>query len=388
MPKGKRRGRGEGSVYQRKGDKRWVAVLIMEDGKRKPLYGDTQAEAIERRTQALIEMKQGLLATGPKQKVKDYLERWLEEVHKPTIKLNSYIRYRSILDKHILPALGHISLQKLAPHQVQSLYTQKLKEGLKASSVHLIHALLHKALSNAVRWGLVPRNVCDMVTVPRTSKPEIHPLTAKEAQKLLETAKGHQLEAMLTVALTTGMRLGELTGLKWSDIDFEHKNLQIRRTVTYRGGYGFIVSEPKTTRSKRKIVLPIPLIEVLKRHRTNQKEIRLRTGPAWQENDIVFSNTCGNFSDPAKVRKLFLRLLKDADLHRVRFHDLRHSAATILLVMGIHPKVVQELLGHSTIAITMDTYSHVLPSLQEDAIDKLSNLFNSQYEGDTGDTGP
>jgi len=382
MAKGKRRGRGEGSVYQRKGDKRWVAVLILEDGKRKPFYGETQAEAIERRTQAFIEMKQGLLATGPKQKLKDYLEHWLEEVHKPTIKLNSYITYRTLLDKYIIPVLGHIQLQKLTPQHVQAFYAQMLKRDLKASYIRIMHAVLHKALDNAVRWNLLPRNICDLVTAPRIVKKEIHPLAMQEAQKLLETARGHRLEAMLTMAMMTGMRLGELTGLKWQDIDFTYKILQIQRTVTHRAGYGFVVSEPKTTGSKRKIMLPNELIDVLKRHRLYQKETRLKAGASWHENDLVFCNTHGNFADPSRIRKILFKLLKDAGLHQVRFHDLRHSAATMLLVMGVHPKVVQELLGHSRIAVTMDTYSHVLPSLQEDAVSKLGNLLQQKNDGE------
>src|SRR6266516_29439 len=336
MAKGKRRGRGEGSVYQRKGDKRWVAVLILEDGKRKPFYGETQAEAIERRTQAFIEMKQGLLATGPKQKLKDYLEHWLEEVHKPTIKLNSYITYRTLLDKYIIPVLGHIQLQKLTPQHVQAFYAQMLKRDLKASYIRIMHAVLHKALDNAVRWNLLPRNICDLVTAPRIVKKEIHPLAMQEAQKLLETARG----------------------------------------------YGFVVSEPKTTGSKRKIMLPNELIDVLKRHRLYQKEMRLKAGASWHENDLVFCNTHGNFADPSRIRKILFKLLKDAGLHQVRFHDLRHSAATMLLVMGVHPKVVQELLGHSRIAVTMDTYSHVLPSLQEDAVSKLGNLLQQKNDGE------
>ncbi len=292
--------------------------------------------------------------------------------------LSSYVKYRKLIHSYILPTLGRVQLQKLTPQQVQALYRKKSEEGLSPKTVNSIHGILHKALDNAVRWNLVVRNVCDLVSPPRIVKPEIQPLSMEQAHKLLEAARGHRLEAVLTLALTTGMRRGELLGLRWSDVDFEDQSLQVRRTVDFIAKYGYIESEPKTAKGRRKIMLPPFVIDVLKHHRVQQLELHRKAGAAWQEHDLVFCGLHGNYLNPRYILKMFARVLKEADLPHLRFHDLRHSAATILLSMGVHPKVVQEILGHSTISMTMDTYSHVLPSMQKDAMQKWGDLFEEQ----------
>ena len=207
------------------------------------------------------------------------------------------------------------------------------------------------------------------------TKHEIQTLTQEQAHKLLEAAHGHRLEALLTVAVTTGMRRGELLGLRWQDIDFTNRSLYIRRTANYYPGFGHVENEPKTLRSRRKVVLPQFVIETLKRHRVTQDELRQKVGSAWHDYDLVFCNTLGSYQETQYLGDLLRALLKEAGLPPIRFHDLRHSAATIMLSMGVHPKVVQELLGHSNISMTMDTYSHVLPSMQQEAMDRLNDLF-------------
>ncbi len=370
----KQRGHGEGSIYQRS-DGRWAASITLGGRKRKTFYGKTRREVQEKLRVALNEQKQGTLVTGPQQTLKQYLEHWLEDVHKPAIRVSSYVKYRSQLDNHILPALGDVQLQKLTPQQVQAFYAKELKGGLSPASVRNIHQILRKALDNAVRWNLVPRNVCDVVSPPGIVKHEIQLLTKEQAQQLLRTARGHRLEALFTVALATGMRRGELLGLRWQDVNFEDRSLHVRRTVDRIGKNGIVVSNPKTSKSRRKVMLPNFVIDVLKQHRSRQLEARLRAGTTWQENNLVFSNTLGGFLDAGYLHSLFQKLLKDAGLPHMRFHDLRHSAATILLTMGAHPKLVQELLGHSQISMTMDTYSHALPSMQRDMMDGLDGFF-------------
>ena len=377
MAKQKQRGHGEGSIYQRK-DGRWVASLTLEGGKRKEFYGKTRKEAYEKLKKAQHQQQQGTLVTGSQQTVKQYLEQWLEQVHKPTIRLSSYIKYRGILDRYILPVLGHLQVQKLTPQHVQAFYARMLEEGLTARSVHSIHSVLHKALDNAVRWGLVARNVCDVVSQPRPIQHEIQPLTKEQAQQLLWVARKHRLEGLLIVALATGMRRGELLALRWHDISFEDPSLHVRRTMNRIVGHGYVESETKTSKGRRKIMLPLFVVEALKQHRTRQLEARLRAGTGWQEHDLVFCNIRGGYLDPGNLLRMFHALVKEACLPPLRFHDLRHSAATILLGMGVHPKVVQELLGHSQIGMTMDTYSHVLPSLQKEAMDKWDDLFGEK----------
>jgi integrase len=306
-------------------------------------------------------------------------------VHKPAIRIGTYKGYRRYLDKHILPALGHVPIQKLTPQHVQAFYTRKQQEGLSAKSVNNIHGMLHKALDHAVRWGLVPRNVCDAVSLPKQARQEIQPLTQKQARQLLIAARGHSLEGLLTLAVTTGMRAGELLALKWQDINFDTRSLHIRHSMGYISGKGYLEFEPKTSKSRRKIVLPSFVCEALKQHRTRQIEGRLKAGTRWRDHDLVFCNIYGDYLDPAHLRQRFHRLLKEANLPDIRFHDLRHSAATILLSMGVPAKVVQEILGHSQISLTMDIYSHVLPDIQQQAMDKMNDIFQHDILDDGED---
>jgi len=372
-----RRKHDEGSVFQRK-DGRWVAQVRLENGKMKQRYfkPNQEKEARVALRKMLYEKEQGALATGPQQTLKAYLEQWLEQVYRPSgHSIGTYNMYRIVIEKHIIPSLGHIRLQQLKPQQVQAFYASKLNEGLSQKRVKSIHSVLHKALENAVKWNLVGRNVCDLVSSPIPRRHEIQPLTQEQAQRLLKAAHDHKLEALLTVALTTGMRRGELLGLHWQDIDLNTGSIQVRRSVNRIGKHGLVVSEPKTARSRRRIVLPAFVMDVLKQHRQHQQEMKRQVGDVWREMDIVFCNTVGGYIEPSNLHDWFKKLLKSAELPNIRFHDLRHSAATILLGMGVHPKVVQELLGHSNISTTMDIYSHVLPSMQQEAMSKLDDLF-------------
>jgi integrase len=287
--------------------------------------------------------------------------------------LLTYVNYRSVINHHLIPALGHVALQKLTPGMLQSLYRQKLDEGLKPPTIAVIHSVLRRALEDAVKKGLVVRNVAKLVTPPRIERHEVQTLTVAQAEKLLEVAHSLALDVLLLVALTTGMRRGELLALRWGDIDFDKGTVFVHRTMTRIAGYKLVEGEPKTKSSRRRIVLPAVAVDALKKHRIEQE--KLVAAGNWQDKGIVFCDKNGGFFCPVKLLRWFGRLLKQAGLSHMRFHDLRHSAATILLAAGVHPKVVQELLGHSTIAMTLDTYSHVLPSMQQEAADKMDNLF-------------
>ena len=379
-----RRGRGEGAVYLRN-DGRWVGSINVEatDGKRKRkyFYGGTKQEAQDKVNTALYTQKQGMLATGPQQTLKKYFEHWLENVHKHHIRISTYNKYRYTLRKHIIPALGHIQLQKLTSAHIEAFYSRKIEEGLAPETINGFHGLLHNALSHAMVQNLVSKNVCDAVSPPRIIKHEVTPLTVDQSRTLLLHAKGHRiLEAMLALTLTSGMRRGELLGLKWQDVDLTEGSLQIRRTVGRIGTFGLKESEPKTPSSRRKITLPHFVIKALKQHEERQDEERLQAGASWRDLDLVFTNTHGGYIEPAHLNVWFTNLLKEAGLPHIRFHDLRHGVATFLLAIGVPAKVVQELLGHSQISMTMDTYSHVLPSMQRDAMDKLNVLFGNEGE--------
>ena len=294
-----------------------------------------------------------------------------------TSRKQSCIRYQQHLRVHIIPALGHYQLQKLSPQHLQAFYTLKLEEGLSAQTVFAFHSLLHKALDTAVRWNLLSRNVCDAVSPPRPKRHEIHTLTPEQAQQLLKAVNDHRLKILFVLALATGMRLGELLCLKWQDIN--DGSLQVRRTLYYVSKVGFVEAEPKTEKSRRNIILPTFVLEELKQHRIRQLEERLKAGEAWQEHNLVICTVIGGYISPGDISSKLLRnILQKAGLPRIRFHDLRHSAATLLLSMGVHPKVVQELLGHSQISMTMDIYSHVLPTMQKEAMEKINTLLQGQ----------
>lgn len=383
-----KRGNGEGSIYQRKSDAKWVGSITLENRKRKVFYGDTRKEVQEKMKVALREQQQGTLVTARQQTLKQYLEDWLENTHKQNIRPRSFERYEEIVRLHIVPAIGNVPLQKLTPQRLQKLYSDKLKEGYSSVTVIAIHNLLHKALDYAVRWELVAQNVCNKVSPPRRVRPEMKSLTPEQVQQLLDAARGHPQEALFILALSTGMRRGELLGLKWQDINFAEGTLQIRRVLSRvptkmvkELGQSYIEAEPKTEKSRRGIALTDLALEALKDHRKRQSEMKEKAGDAWEEHDYVFCNPIGQHLHPGHDALEQLKvLLKKAGLPDIRFHDLRHSAATMLLSMGIHPKVVQELLGHSQISMTMDIYSHVLPTMQREAISKLNTVLKKRED--------
>jgi integrase len=375
-----KRANGEGSVYRRKSDGRWVGSLSLPDGTRKVFYGRKQSEVIAKLDEAANDLRRGMLAVGSNTTLQEYLENWLENVHKPTIRLSTYLNYRKLLKNYLVPGLGKVKIHRLTPQQVQGFYSQKMSQGLAPKTVNNIHGVLHKALDNAVKWNILPRNVCDAVTPPRIPRKEKNVLTKQQAHTLLEEVRAHRLEALLTLAITSGMREGELLALHWQDINFEDCSLQVKRAVSYLKGYGYVESEPKTAKGRRMIKLPVFVVGILIRHKAQQEEQRCQVGSAWIEKDLVFTNAQGYFYSASTLRKVFRRFLVSIGLPHMRFHDLRHSAATILLAMKVHPKVVQEILGHSQIAMTLDVYSHALPSMQEDVTKQWDSEFGKPAE--------
>jgi integrase len=266
------------------------------------------------------------------------------------VKPLTYQQCCSIVRKHLIPALGHIPLHKLTPDRIQAFYAQKLNDGYKPRTIKRIHSVLRQALGNAVKWNLVSRNVATLVTLPRAGRYEAQTLTVEQARHLLEVARGSDMEALLLLAVTSGMRRGELLALRWDDVDFMNGVIYVRRSVGRIVGRGFVETEPKTRSSRRKIALPDEVLVVLKMHRERQGQTRIQAGEGWHEGRLVFCNRHGEFMvEWWYTVVVFRRLLASAGLPRMRFHDLRHSMATILLAAGVHPKVVQERLGHSSI---------------------------------------
>jgi len=306
----------------------------------------------------------------------------LENTHKPRIRPRTYERYKEALDLHIIPALGRYQLQKLTAPQIQAFYARETANGLAPATIRYYHSVLHNALDVAMKWDLVSRNVCDLVEPPRKQRFEMQPLTIEQSQKLLKTLHGHRWEALYTLALATGLRRGEILGLKWQDIDFSAGKLQVQRILSRipanvpESGHThiYVEAEPKTQKSRRNIeVAPFALAALLE-HQIQQEEAKQKAGEYWEDHDYVFCTAIGKHLNPNHVVDDLKRLLKRGNLPDIRFHDLRHSVASLMFAMEIHPKIVQELLGYSTISITMDIYSHMLPGMQQEAVKKLDQV--------------
>ena len=329
-----RRANGEGTVYKRK-DGRWVASILLENGKRTSIYCQTQQEAMKAVRKANHDKDRGILLPTEDQTLSTFLTAWLHDTAQHQVRERTYIRYRELLELHVMPVLGKVKLQKLSPQQLQRLYNQKLEEGYAPQTVKHIHRLLHHALHDALRWQLIGRNVCDAVDAPRVPKKEMQAFTGEQAQQFLEAAQGDPLEALYVLALTTGMRQGELLALKWEDLDLTLGTVQVRRTITRLVKKGFTVSEPKTAKSRRKIHLTLLAIEALKHHRLRQNEQRLGVGPAWEEQGWIFCNGLGKPVEVGNmIRRSFRPILTKAGLPMIRFHDVRRFGDCKIALKG------------------------------------------------------
>jgi len=367
MPK---RGNGEGSVYRTKNGlwrgSYWVPTAA--GLKRRYVSGKTRQECSKKLTKAMADRDGGLVFDAGSLTVGEHVTRWLEDSARGTVRVSTFERYEQITRLHVVPALGVVKLKSLTPAHLRNLYRERLDAGSAPASIHKLHTLLHKSLAQAVNDGLIPRNVSDSLKLPRIDREEIDPLTAEEANRLIEAAAGDRLEAVYIVAIHTGLRQGELLSLRWEDLDLEADALRVRRTLTRTKGT-YSVGEPKTKKSRRTVRLTTGAVAALRGHLERQLEEIDRLGSLYQPGGLVFASETGGIINPSNLRnRSFAKLLRRAGLPAdTRFHDLRHTCATLLLSRNVNPKVVSEMLGHATIAITLDTYSHVLPDMQEKA---------------------
>jgi integrase len=288
--------------------------------------------------------------------------------------------------RQIIPALGSAQLTELRPQQIQAFYARLRSEGqradgrpgrLSANTVFRVHQVLHRALVHAVRWQKLARNPADSVQAPREDRPAITMLSAADVSRLLAAADATPIGALTRMAVMTGMRRGELLGLRWSDIDLDGGVASVQQTAQRIDGAGWVFRQPKTKLSRRAVALSPTTVQLLHKRRRDQAEARLLAGSAWQDRNLVFTSALGTPIEPGTIRRIWRRILAAADVGHVRWHDLRHAHATLMLSVGIHPKIVSERLGHSSIEMTVDTYSHVLPGLQAAAAAQLEALLES-----------
>ncbi len=303
-----------------------------------------------------------------------YVSDWLETAVKPTVRPYTFQSYNMLVRKHISPELGGVRLARLTPQQIQGFLNEKLESGLSPRTVQYLHAVVRRALGQAERFGLVSRNVARLVTPPRVPKAEVHPLTPGEVKRLLAVVQEDRLSALYTVGVALGLRQGEIMGLRWSAVNLEAGMLTVHTSFQWHDGKPQL-AEPKTAKSRRTVRLPDVCIQALHVHRGRQALERAYMGAAWQNKDnLVFVQEDGRPLSRSAVTHRFWRILEAVGIPKRRFHDLRHTCATLLLAQGVPLKVIQELLGHSLMSTTADIYATVLPVLMTDAADKMDAI--------------
>ena len=307
----------------------------------------------------------------------EYLAKWLATAARPRVSERTHESYTYLLEQHIQPELGRRKLSDVRPLHIQKLYSDMQERELSARTVRHLHAVLSSALKQAVRWGMLARNPAELVNLPRQARKEMQALSPQEAAEFLKVAAEDRYGVLFAFALATGMRPEEYLGLQWKDVDLEHGIMTVRRALVWRStGGGWYFGEPKTTRSRRAIPLPASTLRALAEHRRQQAAERLKAGAIYQQHDLVFATPEGGPLAPRNLKRRHFRpILERAKLPAdFRLYDLRHSCATLLLAAGEHPKVVSERLGHASITLTLDVYSHVLPTMQEAASEKLEKM--------------
>jgi integrase len=386
-----------GQIIKR-GDDTWlVRIFTGRDAQGRRRYLNKTIKGKKKDAETYLSKTQTAISTGTFVEpstltVDSYLNKWLQTAACPRVTERTYTSYEWLLKNYVRPVIGEKRLSDIRPLDIQSLYNRmaspKLKEkedpqpgityglGLSARSVRYTHSVLSSALKQAVRWNMLTRNPCELVELPRHTRREMQAFSPEEAARFLKAAAEDAHGTVFTFALATGMRPEEYLALKWSDVDLHKGAATVQRALIWRKGGEWYFGEPKTARSRRTVPLPASVLSALQEHKRRQGAERLKTGASYQTNDLVFAMNDGR---PILLRTLdrlhFKPTLKRAKLSEsFRLYDLRHSCATLLLAANEHPKVVSERLGHANIILTLDTYSHVLPSMQQAASEKLEGI--------------
>jgi integrase len=378
----------KGHIYKRAKDSWTIVYDLPADtltGKRRQktqTFKGTKRNTERVLREILISLEQGYYIKPNKITLDQWLRQWLKDYVSMNTTDRTLESYSSIVGKHLIPTLGRIALADLQPQHIQSYYSEKIskgrtdgKGGLSARSVVYHHRILSKALDYAVKMGVVVRNIADVVQPPKIQKITMNTLSPEEIVRFLDAAKETDYYVYFATLLYTGLRRGELLALRWRNLDLEEARLVVMETAYKLSNGDYIIKEPKTLHSRRTVTLPHSLIELLKGYRTNQELLRIQLGVSLEPDDLVFIRHDSNPINPNALTLAFRRITKKAGLKNIRIHDLRHTHATLLFKAGVHPKVVSERLGHATIGITLDIYSHVLPGLQEEAADKFDIIF-------------
>lgn len=370
MPK--RRGPGEGSIDQHNG--RWRARITLESGRRREHTGHTRREVSDWLKAVLEQQRRGILPEPDRQTLAQFLAVWLADTVKPTARPNTYRIYEYLVRVHIAPDhIGGLRLAKLTPQHIQRWVNALAGKELSPQTVKSTYCTLHTALELAVEWNILARNPVALVRPPRVPQREMKTLAPEQVTTLLKAAGDDRLYAVYAVAVALGMREGEILALRWQDVDLDAGVLTVAHTLTRVDGK-LTLTEPKTKAGARQITLPPFLVSVLRQHRVRQIEERLRAGERWQDAGYVFTNPYGRPISGPSLLNLFKHLLAKTGLPDMRFHDLRHTAASLYLAQGVPPRMMMETLGHSNISTTLSIYAKILPSLRQEMTDAMERI--------------
>lgn len=387
----RKRGQNEGSIYQRQ-DGRWAGSATVPNAiprKRITVYGATRAEARDKLAKALADLSKGVVPSPQKQTLEAYLRWWLEEVVSRRNRPSTHTSYLYLCEKHIIPHLGKARLAQLTAQHIRSFLNERQDSGLSARTVEYLFAVLRRALRVAWKDGLIPNNPAATVDPPRSPSKEMQPFSTDEVRKLLAYLEGHKLETLFLIGVSLGLRRGELIGLQWSDVDLDRGQLRVRyalQRLKRDGAVQLFLMEPKSRKSRRTVDLPAFALMSLQKHKAKQAELRLQLGSRWHqpvawcegkqvEPEFVFEASNGQPLDARKVNKIFAEVLKDAGIPHRRVHDMRHTSATLLAVAGVHPKVIQGMLGWQSGAL-LDTYVHMADEMRKQAAASMDALLN------------
>ena len=395
-----KRANGEGTLSRRKdkagktiGWRAAVTVGINEDGTqdRRWVSGKTQAEVQEKLRAFQADMHAGTMADTEGLTVTAFMVRWADHKEREGLKPNTVQSYRDTARLYITPYIGRVKLEKLRPLDVEHMLSKMQKDGKSAVNRRYALRILSMALRQAVRWQMLPRNVADVISPPKAERPEMKTWTPEQVATFLDATQLHRLYAALYLSLMTGMRRGEVLGLKWEDVDFERSRLMVRNNLVevHRDGVPgkkqagkatvssirIELQTPKTAASRRTVALSAGTLSKLKEHQARQNGERKAAAEAWEENGYVFASELGGPTNPNYFYDQFKKLSKEAKLPNIRLHDLRHTAASLMIRRGISPKVVSDRLGHTDPAFTLRIYTHLYDEQREEAAFDLADLF-------------
>jgi integrase len=391
---GTRRAAGEGSVHKRKqgGWQGSIDVAILDgQRRRKTVYGSTQREVLDKLAAIRRTLHAGLpVGTSRPMTLGDYLEVWLRDTLPTVVRPSTAESYASLTRQHIIPGLGHHRLDKLTAVHIRAFLRDKstqtsprTKRPLSPRTLQYLHAVLRLALEQARRDDLVVRNVAGLVAGPKVPRAEIEPLTPEEAGRLFAQAATDRLSPLWLLVTALGLRRGEALALRWEDVDLDRGHLQVKATVQRVGGKLVRTEMPKTKSSRRALPLPAVVVEALRGHRAAQLQERLASA-VWVDDALVFTTGIGTALEPRNVLRSFHALCDHAEVRRVRIHDLRHAAASFMLLQGVDMRVVMGTLGHSRLATTSDLYTHLLEPVQRAAADRMDDLLRQVNPGSGG----